>query len=122
MRARRGCARAAALCGAAAPPSGQQEVVAAGLTRPPAPPLPPHSLPAGPTRRAIREAYSLPVAPEPMKAAGERADCLTHTVPCVAVFANCQDARELEARGVSDAAPIKPAEFSWKPTPLAMAR
>jgi hypothetical protein len=77
---------------------------------------------AGPTRRAIREAYSLPVAPEEMKAAGECADCLTHTVPCVAVFAGCQDARELEARGVSDAAPIKPAEFSWKPTPLAMAR
>ena len=68
---------------------------------------------SGPTRRAIRETYSLPVEPGFLSGQGNNADCLTGTIPCVNCLALCQDAREVNSRGVSS--PIKPVEFSWAP-------
>ena len=46
---------------------------------------------SGPTRRAIRDEYKLPIAPQFLESQGENADCLTGTIPCVACFALCQD-------------------------------
>ena len=72
---------------------------------------------SGPTRRAIRDAYGLPVSPEWLKGQGDNADCLTGTVPCVNCFALCQDARELNTRNPSG--PLRPMEFSWSPAAAA---
>jgi Cys-rich protein (TIGR01571 family) len=72
---------------------------------------------SGPTRRAIRDKYELPVAPAFLKDQGANADCLTGTIPCVACFALCQDARELAYR--APGAPIDPRDFDWAPVPAA---
>lgn len=66
---------------------------------------------AGPTRKAIRSSYDLPVAPEFLKDQGANADCLTLTIPCINCFALCQDAREINSRNPSG--PLKPTEFTW---------
>ncbi|KAG7667466.1 hypothetical protein KSW81_001174 [Nannochloris sp. 'desiccata'] len=65
---------------------------------------------AGPTRKAIRDAYQLPISPEFLKEQ-DRADCITYTIPCVNCFAVCQDAREVYYR--NPAGPLKPEEFNW---------
>lgn len=65
---------------------------------------------AGPTRKAIRDSYQLPVSPEFLKD-NDRADCITYTIPCVNCFAVCQDAREVYYR--NPAGPLKPETFDW---------
>jgi len=64
---------------------------------------------SGPTRKAIRDSYDLPVSPDFLE--GENADCLTGTIPCVNCFALCQDAREVNHRNPT--APLKPQAFDW---------
>jgi len=67
----------------------------------------------GPTRKAVRDTYGLPVQPSFLEEQGGNADCLTGTIPCVNCFALCQDAREVNMRNPT--APINPIEFSWAP-------
>lgn len=64
----------------------------------------------GPTRKAIRKTYGLPIQPA-FLAEQSQADCLTGTIPCVNCFALCQDAREINNR--NPASPIKPEVFNW---------
>lgn len=78
---------------------------------------------SGPTRKALREEYDLPVQPGFLAAQGANADCMTGTIPCVNCFALCQDAREANTRNITT--PIyKVDPFEWapladRPTPAA---
>ena len=69
---------------------------------------------AGPTRRAIRDAYHLPQQPTCYgDGADPMTDCLIHTTPCVACFGHCQESNELRYRGITPAAPLAPKPFDW---------
>lgn len=56
---------------------------------------------AGPTRKAIRDAYGLPQVPLSV-GQGTPSDFLVHTFGCLSMLALCQEAAELKARNVSD--------------------
>lgn len=67
----------------------------------------------GPTRTDIRETYGLPIQPDFLESQGSSADCITATIPYISNCALCQEAREINARGV--VSPIKPVDFVWGP-------
>ncbi|KAL4437963.1 hypothetical protein ABPG77_004184 [Micractinium sp. CCAP 211/92] len=56
---------------------------------------------AGPTRKALRDAYRLPQVPLSM-GQGTPSDFLVHTFGCLSMLALCQEAAELKARNITD--------------------
>ncbi|KAL4853391.1 Protein PLANT CADMIUM RESISTANCE 6 [Chlorella vulgaris] len=72
----------------------------------------------GPTRKAVRHAYKLPIQPplgDETATGIVNPDCLTHTIPCTGCFALCQESNELRTRNVTT--PLDPRPFDWAPVP-----
>lgn len=65
---------------------------------------------AGPTRQKLRSHYKLVQTPECL---ATQDDCIVTSIPCVGICTNCQETRELAARGVVASAPLDPTEFNW---------
>jgi hypothetical protein len=54
-----------------------------------------------------------PIATQTPECLATQDDCIVTSIPCVGICTNCQETRELAARGVVAGAPLAPTEFNW---------